>query len=308
MFTAAVFFDLEKAYDKLWRQSILIQLKKWGFGGNIFNYVKSFLTDRSFKVLVNGTSSETQCLENGVPQGSSLSVTLFLIGMEILIKPLKNMKTIKYLVFADDLCIFVSKKNLKMAVQLIQKAINKLFSTGISNGFSFSQQKTKSIVFTNKRKIPIYNLSIGIHNNIEKAQTIKFLGLIWDKSLRWRAHIKDLKTRLKKRLNILSIISKVLWGASRESLEKIVKAIIVPTIDYGSTVYGGASESLLKMLDPILHISVRKMTGAFITSPKIAILAEAGIQSLKQRRKTLDLIHLTRFKAFMHIFQQQIIF
>lgn len=70
------------------------------------------------------------------------------------------MKTIKYLVFADDLCIFVSKKNLKMAEKLLQNAINKLFNTGVVNGFTFSQPKTKTIVFTNRRKIPTYNLNI----------------------------------------------------------------------------------------------------------------------------------------------------
>uniref|UniRef100_A0A1B0CBY7 Reverse transcriptase domain-containing protein n=1 Tax=Lutzomyia longipalpis TaxID=7200 RepID=A0A1B0CBY7_LUTLO len=53
-----VSFDLEKAYERVWRINITNQLKLWGLRGRILKYIENFLTDRSFKVAV-GTLSPT---------------------------------------------------------------------------------------------------------------------------------------------------------------------------------------------------------------------------------------------------------
>jgi len=39
----AVFFDVEKAYDMLWKEGLLIKLKSLGIGGRIYNWVMIFL-------------------------------------------------------------------------------------------------------------------------------------------------------------------------------------------------------------------------------------------------------------------------
>ncbi|XP_055613486.1 uncharacterized protein LOC129759935, partial [Uranotaenia lowii] len=56
--------DLSKAYDTAQKAPILETLAK------------------SFKVLVGGTFSDEKRQQNGVPQGSVLAVTLFLVAME----------------------------------------------------------------------------------------------------------------------------------------------------------------------------------------------------------------------------------
>src|SRR5262249_35741311 len=73
----AVFFDLEKAYDTTWRYGILRDLHRMGLRGNLPIFVSKFLAHRVFRVRVGATLSDTFELENGVPQGSILSVTLF---------------------------------------------------------------------------------------------------------------------------------------------------------------------------------------------------------------------------------------
>lgn len=296
MVTTAVFFDIQKAYDKIWRYGVLNKLKQWGFGAEIFYYIQGFLMNRTFSVSINNVRSSTHTLENGIPQGSSLSVTLFLIGMEQLLKPLKREKSVKYLVYADDLVIFNSSKNPKVSAKRIQKTINKLKRTADEIGFTISEEKTKSIVFTRKLKPIELKLRLGNYR-IKNERTIKFLGLIWDKKLNWNAHIRDLKVRVNKRLNILNILSKVSWGASRSCLEKIVTSVIISTLQYGSTVYGSGSPSVLKILEPCLNNALRKMTGAFRTSPVQSILVESGIPSLTDQRKLQDLKLWSKFKS-----------
>jgi hypothetical protein len=74
-----VFFDLEKAYDTTWRYGILRDLHDMGLRGNLPIFVSNFLTERQFKVRLGSTYSNLHDQENGVPQGSILSVTLFSI-------------------------------------------------------------------------------------------------------------------------------------------------------------------------------------------------------------------------------------
>ena len=62
-----VFFDLEKAYDTTWRGGILKQFASWGIGGNMFCFVKNFLSDRYLKVRVGSEFSSPYLQEEGVP-------------------------------------------------------------------------------------------------------------------------------------------------------------------------------------------------------------------------------------------------
>ena len=60
-----VFFELEKAYDTTWRGGILKQLASWGIGGNMFCFVKNFLSDRYLKVRVGSEFSSPNCKKKG---------------------------------------------------------------------------------------------------------------------------------------------------------------------------------------------------------------------------------------------------
>lgn len=76
-----VSLDIAKAYDTVWVHRVLSTLHKWNFKGKILNFINNFLTDRTFEVKFRHTISSTFGTENGLPQGSSLSVTLFLIAI-----------------------------------------------------------------------------------------------------------------------------------------------------------------------------------------------------------------------------------
>ena len=57
--------------------SFAVKLLQLGITGEMLNFIKSFLTNRSFQVRINSSYSEVKNLENGVPQGSILSPILF---------------------------------------------------------------------------------------------------------------------------------------------------------------------------------------------------------------------------------------
>ena len=84
----SVFFDLEKAYDSTWKYGIMKDVHDIGLKGRLPLFLQNFLTDHEFKVKVGSTLSELHYQEQGVPQGSMLSVTLFSLKINNIVKTL----------------------------------------------------------------------------------------------------------------------------------------------------------------------------------------------------------------------------
>ena len=76
-----MFFDLEKAYDTAWRFGILRTIHESGLRGELPKFIRAFVANRKFKVKVGNTFSTLHNQEEGVPQGSVLSVTLFALAI-----------------------------------------------------------------------------------------------------------------------------------------------------------------------------------------------------------------------------------
>jgi len=75
----AVFIDIAKAYDMVCTDTLLLKLLKMGTNRRMFNFIRSFLTNRSFQVRVGSKLSMVKYPTNGIPQGSILSPVLFSI-------------------------------------------------------------------------------------------------------------------------------------------------------------------------------------------------------------------------------------
>ena len=116
--------EREKAYDITWRDNILRSLVNLGFTGNIAHYVNNFLQDRSFTVRINNTVSSVKMLQNGIPQGSVISVTLFLLTINNIFQ--KMSPPIEVHFFADDLVIFTRGKDLASMRNLMQSSLQDL--------------------------------------------------------------------------------------------------------------------------------------------------------------------------------------
>ena len=77
--TRAVALDISKAFDRVWHAGLLHELKSYGISGQIFGLISSFLSNRRLRVVLDGNSSQEYPVNAGVPQGSILGPTLFLL-------------------------------------------------------------------------------------------------------------------------------------------------------------------------------------------------------------------------------------
>ena len=80
-----VFLDISKAFDKVWQKGLLYKLESLGVRDPLLKWIKSYLTGRKQRVIIDGQSSDWREIEAGVPQGSVLGPLLFLFILMILL-------------------------------------------------------------------------------------------------------------------------------------------------------------------------------------------------------------------------------
>ena len=265
-----------------------------GLRGRLPNFISNFLSDRSFNVRIGSTLSDTFEQEQGVPQGSILSPTLFNIKINNVVKCVNDTDSSLYV---DDFSIFYKSKNMENIEFRLQRCLNKVETWTTENGFKFSKTKTQCVHFCQLRGLHpdpvlnIYGLPIPV---VEEA---KFLGLLFDKKLSFIPHIKALKAKCLKALDVLKVLSNTNWGGDRSVLLNLYRSLVRSKLDYGSIVYGSARKSYLKCLDTIHHQGLRLALGAFRTSPVESLYAESNEPSLYTRREKLSLQYTTKLAA-----------
>ena len=113
----------------------------------------------------------------------------------------------------------------------------------------------------------------------------KLICLLFDKKLSFIPHIKVLKAKCLKALDVLKVLSNTNWGGDRSVLLNLYRSLVRSKLDYGSIVYGSARKSYLKCLDTIHHQGLRLALGAFRTSPVESLYAESNELSLYKEGK-----------------------
>jgi len=98
-----LYVDLAKAFDSVSHEKLLYKLKKIGFGGNLLNWFRNYLTDRLQRTKVGCTLSGLVKVMSGIPQGSNLGPLLFNIYINDVYRCIKN-NAIK--LYADDSKIY----------------------------------------------------------------------------------------------------------------------------------------------------------------------------------------------------------
>ena len=101
--------DFSKAFDKVSHILLLHKLEHYGIRGNINRWIVSFLYNRTHAVVVDGENSIHIDVESGVPQGSVLGPSLFLLYINDM--PVGIKSTVR--LFADDTIAYLTISSYK---------------------------------------------------------------------------------------------------------------------------------------------------------------------------------------------------
>ena len=128
---------ISKAFDRVWHTGLLDKLKSYGISGQIFGLISSFLSNRQLRVVLDGKSSQEYPVNAGVPQGSILGPTLFLLY----INDLPDDVICDIAIYADDttLCSKCDQaSDLWQQLELAYELESDLQDTGARSGFLIS--------------------------------------------------------------------------------------------------------------------------------------------------------------------------
>jgi Reverse transcriptase (RNA-dependent DNA polymerase) len=92
--------------------------------GRLLAFSKNFMTTRTIRVAVDNHYSDLKPIENGVPQGAVLSVTLFLNGID----PITQFSNVdaKMVDYADDWVIYSTSESHGEAADRVKDCINRI--------------------------------------------------------------------------------------------------------------------------------------------------------------------------------------
>ena len=105
--TAAVFLDISRAYDMVFKPALINKLYNIGLRGHLAHYLVGFLSGaRTFQARCRSAVSTPHLLQNGLPQGSCISPVLFNVMIYDLFRDIPT--GLSFLLFADDSAIWCS--------------------------------------------------------------------------------------------------------------------------------------------------------------------------------------------------------
>ena len=231
----SVFIDLKKAFDTIDHCILLDKLNYYGIRGLANKWIRSYLSNRYQYVVINNSHSEYRKLVCGVPQGSILGPTLFLLYINDIVCASKQLK---FILFADDTTIYYNGNNEKETIQIINSELKELNSWFQLNKLSLNVSKTKFMIFNRKIKKKENNSetsSICINSTpIQKVSSIKFLGVFIDCDLSWKDHINYIEGKIARNIGILNRNKNILKS---NTLYSLYCTLILPYFQYCCTIW-----------------------------------------------------------------------
>ena len=145
----AVFRDFSKAFDKVWHSGLIFKLKAIGISGLHLKLIKSYLSNRRQRVVLNNGLSTWKIIPSGVPQGSVLGTLLFLVYINDLCEDIKS----DIYLFADDSSLFKKILNCSItATNILNKDLLTISRWAKKWLISINPIKYKAMLFSRKRK------------------------------------------------------------------------------------------------------------------------------------------------------------
>ena len=205
--------DFSKAFDRVPHERLLAKLQHYGVRGSTHRWIRSFLTERSQRVVVDGAFSPAPVV-SGVPQGSVLGPILFLVFTNDLPECVSSRTRL----FADD-CVLYREINSAADCDALQEDLMHLEEWEHKWGMDFHPDKCSILRVHNKKDPLVHQYSLKGHTLASEHHT-KYLGVIISEDLTWTTHINN---TVKKANSVLGFLRRNLRVSNEHTKEAAYK-------------------------------------------------------------------------------------
>ena len=294
----AVFLDISKSFDKVWHEGLLFKLQQNGVCGAVLGILRNYLSNRKQRVVLNGSFSDYQQIESGVPQGSVLGPLLFLVYINDLEKNIRS--KIKF--FADDTMLFSIVHDPYISATHLNHDLETINRWASQWKMSFNPEPTKQaieILFSQKRNNFIHPPIYFNNSLVSRKDSHKHLGLILDSKLTFTEHINHKIEIAKKLIGTLKYLSDYL---PVNILNQMYKIFVRPHFDYADVIYhiphsynefdsSISLHPLMEKIEKVQYQAALAITGCWRGTNRNKIYEELGWESLSDRRWSRRLFH-----------------
>ena len=256
----AVSLDIQAAYNSVWHSGLLKKIAHMGVDDYLLCWVQSYLEGRVSVLVVGDHSAEivTSC---GVPQGSPISSTLFLVFIDDLLRILQPLGRLRSQAFADDLFMWAmgffrsGRTHPHLRQGLLQaEQWSRLWR------IRFSPQKCECITFTGKHALVARPFRVFLYGEeLPHTQELRYLGVWFDEHLTWRRQIHEAVSRARLRIWELRRVVRTEWGLHTNLFLRLVRGVILPSLFYGAPVWASVLriQGRLEELDRVIAVAAR---------------------------------------------------
>ena len=277
--TDAILLDFSKAFDRVPHQRLLRKLEFYGIRGNINKWIENFLLNRTQQVLVEGETSCIGAVISGVPQGSVLGPTLFLVYINDLGEGLRS--TVR--LFADDTMLYSPIHNHSDS-EALQEDLSKLEKWEEKWQMGFNVVKCHQLTVSTKNNI--INTSYNLHGQtLEKVKDAKYLGVEISEKLSWKTHVNSITNKANKSS---AFVHRNLKGCSKQVQAHCFKTISRPVLEYAASIWDPHQKGLINQIEMVQRRTARRIMRDFRpTSSATEMVKELNFENLRTRR-TVD--------------------
>ena len=187
----------------------------------------------------------------GVPQGGIISTILFIIYINDLVHCSND---VKFILYADDSNIFVSDVSIENCVTNMNNGLNAIKLWMCCNRLTLNVDKSCYMLFKRRGHVDGH---IGVNLDLNRVDSVKFLGVSLDERLSWCVHAANIAGRISK---FVPILYSVRTNLDLKSMKIIYYELIYPNIMYCNSVWGNCCAIYLSPLELALKKIVRVMT------------------------------------------------
>ena len=278
-----VYLDFSKAFDKVNHNILLQKLIKHGIKGKIGLWIKEFLYDRKYKVLVNGVMSEEQDVISGVPQGTVLAAILFVIMISDIDK---NVAESIVRSFADD-----TRNSAKIRTdddqRRMQQDLNVIYKWAEDNMMEFNEKKFEWMSCGNTQGVDRSPYKTPSGEDIQYKKKVKDLGVVTSDNLSFREHINSIVTACKIKQGI---ILRKFRTREEKPMMKLFNTYIRSKIDYCCIVWSPWCQTDIDKVERIQKSYTSKIEGLEEMNYNQR-LEKLKLYSLERRRERFMIIN-----------------